>query len=128
MPEIPIAVWIFSVASAVFFTWAGQQPNAPFFCRWPHTAWDFIAHSWRRPAPVPARPDYARIAMLERELGLVDSVLPEPSPFEQGMRSAMAERPIRLDPTVCLTKDCAGGTDELRTWSGQLMRRIHTCG
>ncbi|MGW3491748.1 hypothetical protein [Streptomyces sp. NPDC001054] len=56
------------------------------------------------------KPDYAYIARLERELGIGQ---PEPEP----------ERPIRADP-VCLIKDCDGGT-ELRTWSGQLFRRIH---
>lgn len=54
------------------------------------------------PAP---RPDYARINQLERELGLVD------------------ERPIRA-PRVCLAKGCDGG-DEVRTWSGMLLARVH---
>ncbi|MFJ4418274.1 hypothetical protein [Streptomyces sp. NPDC088925] len=53
-------------------------------------------------------PDYAYIARLERELGIGQ---PEP------------ERPIRADP-VCLNKDCDGGY-ELRTWAGQLLRRVH---
>ncbi|MFI1485812.1 hypothetical protein [Streptomyces sp. NPDC020747] len=119
-----IAVLVLYAAACGTF---GSTPHAPLWLRWPLPIWNFIAHDWRRPAPVPARPDYARIAVLERELGLVDSHMPELSPFEQGMRSAMAERPIRLDPTVCLTKDCAGDTDELRTWSGQLLRRTHTC-
>jgi hypothetical protein len=104
-----------------------EDADAPRWLRWPGTAWKTIAHDWRRPAPMPPRPDYARIAVLERELGLVDSHLPELSPFEQGMRSAMAERPIRLSRTVCLTKDCAGDTREIRTWSGLLAARVHTC-
>ncbi|MET9140539.1 hypothetical protein [Streptomyces parvulus] len=109
MPDIPAPVWIFSTLASVLFAWAGQQPNAPWFCRWPYTLWDFIAHSWRRPTPVPPRPDYARIDRLERELGLVE------------------ERPIRPGRTVCLTKNCAGDTEEIRTWSGQLITRVHHC-
>lgn len=111
MPEIPIAVWVVSVVSAVFFAWVGQQPNAPFFCRWPYAALEAIAHGWRELAPAPARPDYEKIDRLERELGIGD----EP------------ERPMRRTPSVCLTKDCAGDTTEIRTWSGMLAMRIHEC-
>jgi hypothetical protein len=60
----------------------------------------------------PYRPDPGRIAILERELGLV---LVEP------------ERPIRRGPKVCLTKDCMGDTTDVHTWGGQLAVRIHTC-
>lgn len=35
------------------------------------------------------RPDYARIAVLERELGLTGRPAPELSPFEQGRKRAM---------------------------------------
>lgn len=83
------------------------MPDIPI--RWPHTVWDWLAHSGRRPTPPPQRPDYARIDQLERELGLVE------------------ERPMRPGRTVCLTKDCAGDTHEIRTWSSQLAYRIHRC-
>ena len=43
----------------------------------------------RRPAPLPPRPDYARIARLEWELGVGDAPTRELSPFEQGMKRAM---------------------------------------
>jgi len=56
--------------------------------------------------------DYDRIARLERELGIGDV---EP------------ERLVRRTPSVCLLKDCAGETTEIRTWSGTLARRIHRC-
>ncbi|WP_157865013.1 hypothetical protein [Streptomyces prasinopilosus] len=56
--------------------------------------------------------DYDRIERLERELGIGDA---EP------------ERPIRRAPSVCLTKDCAGETHEIRTWSDVLAMRIHYC-
>lgn len=59
------------------------------------------------------KPDYAKIARLERELGLAD---PEPPP-----------RPIRALPTVCLTKDCDGDTEEFWTWQGTLATRFHHC-
>lgn len=65
--------------------------------------------------PSPGGPDYDRIARLERELGIGD---PEPEP----------ERPMRRGPQVCLTKNCLGGTSDIRTWSGVLVRRIHECG
>ncbi|MEU6768548.1 hypothetical protein ABZ916_39320 [Streptomyces sp. NPDC046853] len=58
------------------------------------------------------RPDYAKIDRLERELGIAQ--LP-------------AQKPIRSVRTVCLTKNCAGDTEELRSWSGILLMRIRTC-
>lgn len=63
----------------------------------------------------PGGPDYARIARLERELGIGD---PEPE----------SERPMRRGPKVCLTKNCGGSTGEYYTWSGVLIARIHQCG
>nr|WTC12552.1 hypothetical protein OHA15_33940 [Streptomyces anthocyanicus] len=57
-------------------------------------------------------PDYQRIAQLERELGIGQ---PNPEP----------ERAVYPGPPVCLIKDCDGDTEEIRTWSGLLMRRIH---
>lgn len=102
-------MWICSTVASLVFAWAGQQPNAPWFCRWPYAIWDLIAHAWRRPTPPPPRPDYARIERLERELGLVE------------------EQPIRSNLTVCLTKNCQGDTEEIRTWSGQLIRHLHHC-
>jgi len=75
-----------------------------------------IARTFCRPAhggTLPAyRPDAARIALLERELGLV--------PVDP-------DRPIRRGPKVCLTKNCVGDTTDVHTWGGQLAVRIHTC-
>ena len=45
----------------------GVEPNAPLLLRWPLPIWNRLAHDWRRPRP---RPDYAKIARLERELGI----------------------------------------------------------
>ncbi|MFC8065560.1 hypothetical protein [Streptomyces sp. NPDC057293] len=112
MPDIPLAVWAVSVAYAVLVAAFGEKPGAPLILRWPYAGWDLIAHAWRTPAPALHRPDYAKIDRLERELGLVDA---EP------------ERPIRAAKTVCLTKNCAGETVELRTWSGMLAVSIHEC-
>lgn len=63
---------------------AGSEPDAPLWLRWPQPIWDFIAHGWR-----PRRPDYAKIARLERELGLGGAPARELSPFEEGMKRAM---------------------------------------
>ncbi|MEV8124805.1 hypothetical protein AB0P07_11930 [Streptomyces sp. NPDC085944] len=71
--------------------------------------WNRLVPSRRRPAPAPPRPDYVRIHRLERELGLIE------------------ERPLRSNLTVCLTKNCEGDTEDLRTWSGQIIRRVHSC-
>ncbi|MEU8555933.1 hypothetical protein AB0C80_18355 [Streptomyces anthocyanicus] len=71
--------------------------------------WALLIPSRRRPAPTPPRPDYARIHRLERELGLIE------------------ERLIRPHLTVCLTKNCDGDTEEIRTWSGLLIHRVHYC-
>ncbi|GES27928.1 hypothetical protein AB0G60_02600 [Streptomyces angustmyceticus] len=60
-------------------------------------------------ATSPQRPDYQCIAQLERELG---------------MGKRQSERGIRPNP-VCLVKNCAADTTELRTWSGQLIRRVY---
>ncbi|MET8378039.1 hypothetical protein [Streptomyces microflavus] len=57
-------------------------------------------------------PDYQRIADLERELGIGQ---PAPEP----------ERGIREDRTVCLIENCDGETEEIRSWSGLLIQRIH---
>ncbi|MGQ3551671.1 hypothetical protein [Streptomyces rochei] len=101
-----------AVAYAVLGAAFGEKPGAPLILRWPYVGWDLIAHSWRTPTPPLARPDYAKIDRLERELGMVDV---EP------------ERPIRAAKTVCLTKNCMGETHEIRTWSGMLAQRIHEC-
>lgn len=92
-----------------------EDENPPRWLRWPRTGWNAIAYSWRRPAPAPRRPDYGLIARLERELGI-------------GAPESEPGRPIRQGPRVCLTKDCGGDTDEIRTWSGRLVARIHRCG
>jgi len=67
----------------------------------------------RRVTLSPGGLDYDRIDRLERELGIGEA---EP------------QRPIRPASKVCLTKDCDGDTDEIRTWSGVLIARIHRCG
>lgn len=69
----------------------GTKPGAPLWLRWPVPIWNFIRHG-RPPKP---RPNYARIARLERELGLTGSPPPELSPFEQGMLEALQERSER---------------------------------
>lgn len=91
----------------------GVESGAPLWLRWPLPVWNWIAHGWRRTPELPRRPDYAKIARLERELG-IGGVEPE--------------RPMRRAPAVCLTKDCVGDTDEIRTWSGVLVARVHRCG
>jgi hypothetical protein len=63
----------------------GVEPGAPRWLSWPLPIWNRIAHDWRRPRP---RPDYARIALLERELGLTDTPARKLSPFEEGTRRA----------------------------------------
>ncbi|MFF8482295.1 hypothetical protein [Streptomyces antibioticus] len=90
----------------------GNEPGAPAALQWPVQVWDVIAHGWRRPAPACPRPDYAKIARLERELG-IGAVEPQP--------------PNRPLGRVCLTKDCAGDTGEIYAWPGELVARIHTC-
>lgn len=47
-------------------------PDAPLWLRWPLPIWNWIAHDWRRPAVALTRPDYAKIARLEKELGMGD--------------------------------------------------------
>ncbi|MEU2724037.1 hypothetical protein [Streptomyces smyrnaeus] len=59
------------------------------------------------------RPDYAKIERLEQELGLGE---PPPPP-----------KRVRVNRTVCLTKNCDGPTEELHTWGRTLTIRIHTC-
>lgn len=57
-----------------------------------------------------AKPDYERIAQLERDLGLVE----EP-----------ARRPMRPDK-VCLVKGCTGEVDEIYAWGSDIvLARIH---
>jgi hypothetical protein len=98
----------------------------PRWLRWPLPIWNAIAKSWRRPAPVAARPDYAKIAMLEYELF---GIQPEPGTSAAAavnLQGAFAPL-LRHDPAVCLMKNCAGETTEIRLWSGALARRIHRC-
>jgi len=45
----------------------GAEPGAPLWLSWPLPIWNRIAHDWRQPRQ---RPDYAKIARLERELGI----------------------------------------------------------
>lgn len=108
-----LPIWVAALTGyAVICGVVGADSGAPWWLRWPIPIWNAIAHDWRRPPPIPQRPDYAKIARLECELGIVES---EPG------------KPIRLVRTVCLTKGCAGEMTEIRTWSGVLMRRIHEC-
>ncbi|MFE0794771.1 hypothetical protein [Streptomyces mutabilis] len=80
---------------------------------WLKPGWLTRRNTSGRPEPViRPKPDQRRIAQLERELGIGQ---PNPEP----------ERGIREDRTVCLIKNCDGNTEEIRTWSGFLMRRIH---
>jgi hypothetical protein len=62
------ALTMYAVACGV----AGAEPGAPWWLRWPHPVWNAIAHDWRRRPAVPQRPDYTKIARLERELGIGD--------------------------------------------------------
>ncbi|WP_326729001.1 hypothetical protein [Streptomyces phaeochromogenes] len=109
MNEVPTILIGLLTLYAVLCGTLGPLPGAPLWLRWPLPIWNRIAHDWRTPAAVPARPDYAKIALLERELGLVE------------------EQPVRRQASICLTKDCMGDTQELRTWSGQLLARVHHC-
>ncbi|MEU1497227.1 hypothetical protein [Streptomyces sp. NPDC005732] len=84
----------------------GSRPGAPLWLSWPLPIWNALMG--RRPQP--PRPNYARIARLERELGMTEP-----------------ERPMRAGRTVCLTKGCGGGTVEIRTWQGPLAASIHEC-
>lgn len=114
---------VYGVACGV----AGAEPDAPLWLRWPLPVWNLIAYDWRCPPAASKRPDYAKIDRLERELGLTDSPVEELPPFEQGMRRAgVQERPMRHG-ALCLTKNCMGDTNEIRTWSGVLLTRVHTC-
>ncbi|MFH9574201.1 hypothetical protein ACH4MG_27135 [Streptomyces sp. NPDC017454] len=80
---------------------------------WLKPGWLSRRHANRRPEPVTRpEPDQRRIAQLERELGI-------------GQPNPELERGIREDRTICLIKDCDGSTEEIRTWSGLLMRRVH---
>ena len=72
-----LPIWLaalvgYSVACGV----VGAEPGAPLWLRWPIPVWNVIAHGWRRPAPVSQRPDYAKIARLERELGIGEGGAP----------------------------------------------------
>ncbi|MFI1723898.1 hypothetical protein [Streptomyces sp. NPDC020489] len=88
---------------------AGRRPGAPAVLRLPYDAWSLIAHARRRPTSQRPRPDYERIAALERELGLIE------------------EHPLRSRRGLCLVKNCTGDTEEVRTWNGHLVMRIHHC-
>ncbi|MEU0787588.1 hypothetical protein ABZ341_39360 [Streptomyces sp. NPDC006173] len=108
LPIWVAALTLYATACAV----VGAEPGAPWWLRWPLPVWNAIAHDWRRTPSTPKRPDYVRIARLERELGMVEQA---------------PERPIRHGRTVCLTKNCDGDTVEIRTWQGTLATRTHHC-
>ena len=62
LPVIVSAEVLYGVACGLL----GARPGAPLWLRWPIPVWEFLRHG---PKPAP-RPDYAKIARLERELGL----------------------------------------------------------
>lgn len=66
-PVILSFLTVYAVACALL----GTEPGAPLWLRWPMPVWNRIAHDWRRPRP---RPNYAKIARLERELGIEGTV------------------------------------------------------
>jgi hypothetical protein len=122
-----LPIWVTVLTGyAVICGLNASEPDAPWWLRWPLPIWNAIAHSWRRPAPAPARPDYAKIAMLEHEIFGI-----EPEPGTSAAAAINLQRAfaplLRRDPAVCLTKNCAGETTEIRLWSGALARRIHRC-
>ena len=115
---------VYAVACAIL----GSRPGAPLWLRWPLPIWNAIAHDWRPSKPAPRRPDYAKIARLERELGFSGAPERELSPFEEGMRRAIArEAGTRRKAKICLAKGCLGGTREIRTVSGAIIARVHEC-
>ena len=67
VPPIVIALTTLYSAACSYF---GPKPGSPLWLRWPIPVWNRIAHDWRRPR---LRPDHAKIARLERELGIRDT-------------------------------------------------------
>ncbi|WP_329215199.1 hypothetical protein OG352_06275 [Streptomyces sp. NBC_01485] len=63
---LPIALSLLTAYAAACGTWGGE-PGAPLWLSWPLPIWNRIANDWRRPQ---LRPDRAKIARLERELGI----------------------------------------------------------
>lgn len=108
MPYGMIPILAAELVYAIACVTLGTQKGAPLWLSWPNDLWGRMLHG-ARPAVAAPRPDYARIASLERELGMA---------VEQ------PEKPMRTGK-VCLVKDCDGDTYEVRTWSGQLATRIH---
>jgi hypothetical protein len=85
----------------------GTRPGAPIWLSWPARLWTRLKNVGRPKTSLAPPPDYAKIHRLERELGLVD------------------ERPLRATP-VCLVKGCTDADiDELRSWGGMLLIRVH---
>ncbi|MCY0960839.1 hypothetical protein [Streptomyces sp. H27-H5] len=133
MPLPLIPVLLLELLYAVACVTVGTRPGASLWLRWPTLTWERMVHG---PAPKP-RPNYARIAYLEQELGLVD---PEPVRKSSGLGISAAEaqanlaanlnrifgpeRAVRADK-VCLVKGCDGPTTEIRNWDGVLRRRLH---
>lgn len=72
MPPVVAVITALEVAYGLACAVAIWHPEAPMWLRWPFALWDWIADG---PAPRP-RPNYARIAYLERELGLTGPVAP----------------------------------------------------
>jgi hypothetical protein len=64
LPVIVSLATLYGMACGHF----GVEPDAPRWLSWPLPIWNRITHDWRRPQP---RPDYVKIARLERELGMV---------------------------------------------------------
>ncbi|MER5461690.1 hypothetical protein ABT010_13570 [Streptomyces sp. NPDC002668] len=97
MPPLLIPVIILEVMYALACVFIGSRPDAPMWLRWPTLFWNGTLFR-QRPAPVRPRPDYAKIARLERELGLSDDA-PERrryyanlSTFDRAMLDTMRRR------------------------------------
>lgn len=72
LPIWVAALTVYAIVCGV----VGAEPGAPWWLRWPIPVWNAIAHDWRRPTAARQRPDYAKIARLERELGIGDGETP----------------------------------------------------
>jgi hypothetical protein len=88
--DVLLTIWLcLIVGYACLCGLVAHDEKAPRWLRWPRGVWSAVAHDWRRPPRIPRRPDYARIALLERELGLIGAPTHELSPFDEGRKRAM---------------------------------------
>ncbi|MFK0140678.1 hypothetical protein [Streptomyces murinus] len=67
---VVVAAFLFAAVSSMGCCDDCDEPAAPRWLRWPGSVWNQIAATPRRREV--NRPDYGRIAQLERELGLSD--------------------------------------------------------